>query len=88
LEAEAGVKPRSPKGRAQRAGLTPASASNTLSCQWETLHPKLLRSIKNPIGDLEYLPPRIDATKMPPNDSALFPLRFTGVHGAADLDQQ
>jgi hypothetical protein len=43
-----GVKPRSPKGRAQRAGLTPASGSNTLSCQWETLHPKLLRS-KNPI---------------------------------------
>jgi hypothetical protein len=25
---------------------------------------------------------------MPPNDSALFPLRFTGVHGAAGLDQQ
>jgi hypothetical protein len=28
--------------------LTPVSAFNTLSCQWETLHPKLLRS-KNPI---------------------------------------
>jgi acetylornithine deacetylase/succinyl-diaminopimelate desuccinylase-like protein len=25
---------------------------------------------------------------MPPNDSALFPLRFTGVHGTAGLDQQ
>ena len=44
-----GVKPRSPKGRAQRAGLTHASASNTLPCQCETLHSKLLRSIKNPI---------------------------------------
>jgi hypothetical protein len=32
-----GVKPHSPKGRAQRAGLTPTSGSNTLSCQWETL---------------------------------------------------
>jgi hypothetical protein len=44
-----GVKPRSPKGRAQRAGLTHASASNTLPCHCETLHSKLLRSIKNPI---------------------------------------
>ena len=36
------------RGARQRAGLTPVPASNTLSCQWETLHPKLLRS-KNPI---------------------------------------
>jgi hypothetical protein len=36
-----GVKPRSPKGRArQRAGLTHASASNTLSCQRETSRSK------------------------------------------------
>jgi integrase len=61
LEAEAGVKPRSPKGRAQRAGLTPASASNTLSCQWETLHPKLLRS-KNPIDSDHGIYGRRDAT--------------------------
>jgi hypothetical protein len=39
-------------------------------------------------GDLEKLPPPLAATKMPLNDSALFPLRFTGVHGAAGLDQQ
>jgi hypothetical protein len=38
-------------------------------------------------GDLEKLPRPFDATKMPPNDSALFALRFTGVHGAAGLDQ-
>jgi hypothetical protein len=33
-------------------------------------------------GDLEKLPQPFDATNMPLNDSALFPLRFTGVHGA------
>ena len=43
-----GSSPAARRGARQRAGLTPVSASNTLSCQWETLHPKLLRS-KNPI---------------------------------------
>ena len=38
--------PRSPKGARQRAGLTPASASNTLSCLLEMVHSKQLRSIK------------------------------------------
>ena len=38
--------PRSPKGRAAARGLTPASASNTLSCLLEMLHLKQLRSIK------------------------------------------
>jgi hypothetical protein len=32
--------------RGARAGLTPASASNTLSCLLEMLHSKQLRSIK------------------------------------------
>jgi FtsZ-interacting cell division protein YlmF len=49
LEAEAGVKPRSPNGRAAARGLDPASASNTLSCQRETLHSQQLRSIKKSI---------------------------------------
>ena len=44
-----GVKPRSPKGRAAARGLDPASASNTLSCQRETLHSQQLRSIKKSI---------------------------------------
>ena len=34
------------RGARQRAGLTPASASNTLSCLLEMLHSKQLRSIK------------------------------------------
>jgi len=38
--------PRSPKGARLRAGLTPASASNKLSCLLEMLHSKQLRSIK------------------------------------------
>ena len=40
---------RSPKGRAAARGLDPASASNTLSCQRETLHSQQLRSIKKSI---------------------------------------
>ena len=47
-----------------------------------------LQQNRSALGDLEKLLPAFDATKMPPNDSALFPLRFTGVHGAAGLDQQ
>ena len=39
--------PAARRGARQRAGLTHASASNTLSCQLETLHSKQLRSIKN-----------------------------------------
>jgi len=35
-----------PEGARLRAGLTPASASNTLSCLLEMLHSKQLRSIK------------------------------------------
>ena len=38
--------PAARRGARQRAGLTPASASNTLSCQLEMLHSKQLRSIK------------------------------------------
>ena len=49
MEAEAGVKPRSPNGRAAARGLDPASASNTLSCQRETLHSQQLRSIEKSI---------------------------------------
>ena len=41
-----GSSPAAQRGARQRAGLTPASASNTLSCQRETLHSKQLRSIK------------------------------------------
>src|SRR5882724_11467824 len=37
------------RGARQRAGLTPASASNTLSCQRETLHSQQLKSIKKSI---------------------------------------
>src|SRR5580704_8976311 len=33
-----GSSPAARRGARQRAGLTPASASNTLSCQRETLH--------------------------------------------------
>jgi hypothetical protein len=40
------------------------------------------------IGHLEKLPLPFDATKLPANDSALFPVRFTGVHVSAGLDQQ
>jgi hypothetical protein len=29
-----------------------------------------------------------DATKLPANDSALFPFRFIGVHPVADRDRQ
>ena len=38
--------PAARRGARQRAGLTPASASNTLSCLLEMLHSKQLRSIK------------------------------------------
>ena len=38
--------PAARRGAPQRAGLTPASASNTLSCLLEMLHSKQLRSIK------------------------------------------
>ena len=38
--------PAARTGARQRAGLTPASASNTLSCLLEMLHSKQLRSIK------------------------------------------
>src|SRR5436309_8499594 len=44
-----GSSPAAPTGARQRAGLTPASASNTLSCQRETLHSQQLRSIKKSI---------------------------------------
>ena len=38
--------PAARRGARRRAGLTPASASNTLSCLLEMLHLKELRSIK------------------------------------------
>ena len=38
--------PAARRGARLRAGLTPASASNTLSCLLEMLHSKQLRSIK------------------------------------------
>ena len=38
--------PAARRGARQRAGLTPASSSNTLSCLLEMLHSKQLRSIK------------------------------------------
>ena len=38
--------PAARRGARQRAGLTPTSASNTLSCLLEMLHSKQLRSIK------------------------------------------
>ena len=41
-----GSSPAARTGARQRAGLTPASASNTLSCQRETLHSQQLRSKK------------------------------------------
>ena len=44
-----GSSPAARTGARQRAGLTPASASNTLSCQRETLHSQQLRSIKKSI---------------------------------------
>src|SRR5437764_548637 len=44
-----GSSPAARRGARQRAGLTPASASNTLSCQRETLHSQQLRSIKKSI---------------------------------------
>src|SRR5436190_23550310 len=44
-----GSSPAARRGARQRAGLTPASASNTLSCQRETLHSQQLRSIKKTI---------------------------------------
>src|SRR5215510_7049861 len=45
-------------------------------------------SARIPLRGPRKIAPPFDATKIPPNDSALFPLRFTGVHGAAGLDQQ
>jgi hypothetical protein len=47
-----GSSPAARTGARQRAGLTPASASNTLSCQRETLHSQQLRSIKKSIDTL------------------------------------
>src|SRR6516162_9172015 len=44
-----GASPAARRGARQRAGLTPASASNTLSCQRETLHSQQLKSIKKSI---------------------------------------
>ena len=44
-----GSSPAARTGARQRAGLTPASASNTLSCRRETLHSQQLRSIKKSI---------------------------------------
>ena len=44
-----GSSPAARTGARQRAGLTPASASNTLSCQRQTLHSQQLRSIKKSI---------------------------------------
>ena len=44
-----GSSPAARRGARQRAGLTPASASNTLSCDRETLHRKKLRPIKKPL---------------------------------------
>src|SRR6266436_9525112 len=44
-----GSSPAARRGARQRAGLPPASASNTLSCQRETLHSQQLRSIKKSI---------------------------------------
>ena len=56
---------RSPKGRAAARGLDPASASNTLSCQRETLHSQQLRSIKKSIDSDHgiYQPDRYGATR-------------------------
>jgi hypothetical protein len=44
-----GSGPAARTGARQRAGLTPASASNTLSCQRETLHSQQLSQSKNPL---------------------------------------
>ena len=44
-----GSSPAARTGARQRAGLTPASASHTHSCQRETLHSQQLRSIKKSI---------------------------------------
>ena len=44
-----GSSPAARTGARQRAGLTPASASNTLSCQRETLHSRQLKSITKSI---------------------------------------
>jgi len=44
-----GSSPAARTGARPRAGLTPAPASNTLSCQRETLHSQQLRSIKKSI---------------------------------------
>src|SRR6266567_721416 len=44
-----GASPAARGGARQRAGLPPASASNTLSCRRETLHSQQLRSIKKSI---------------------------------------
>src|SRR5215831_4654747 len=44
-----GSSPAARGGARQRAGLPPASASNTLSCQRETLHSQQLKSIKKSI---------------------------------------
>ena len=44
-----GASPAARTGARPRAGLTPASAPNTLSCQRQTLHSQQLRSIKKSI---------------------------------------
>jgi hypothetical protein len=44
-----GSSPVARRGARQRAGLTPVSASNTLSCQRETLHTNQINLIKNPL---------------------------------------
>ena len=44
-----GSSPVARRGVRQRAGLTLVSASNTLACQRETLHPNQISPIKNPL---------------------------------------
>src|SRR5262249_295002 len=74
-----GSSPVARRGARQRAGLTPASASNTLSCQRET--PKSDQPIKNPLdsdhgiyrdwkckAELDNLKAELDKLRRPKND--------------------
>jgi hypothetical protein len=45
-----GSSPAARRGARQRAGLTPVSASNTLSCKRETLHPTNQKSLDSDHG--------------------------------------
>jgi len=81
-----GSSPAARRGARQRAGLTPASASNTLSCQRETLHSQQLRSIKKSIDSDHgiYRDLRNVVAKYPFERAH----KFEGIHPNSDLRDQ